>query len=639
VGVTSLFEAIILGLSLGGLYALMATSVTLVYQATRVPNVAFVAIGTVAAVLHWDLATPEGLIDGQLGWWPALFMAMVAAAALGIATDLLVRNWRGRNHTALVVLLGWTAALLAGANAAWGSAPKLLPGVWPGPPLRLGDVAVPRQQLGSLLLAGAALVVVAALYRRTRFGLALRAHAADRDAAGMMGMDPDRLSMAAWALSSLLAALAVILVAHPVLSSTYEQTVYLPFAFGAALLGGFRSLPLAAVGGLVLGVVPTLLEPSGSVRLGGIRTLVAFLIVALLLWKRPRLLDRLREPDDRSRDWVPAAPGEPLPLPRGAGRVALLVAAAILVVAVPAFSGDLALAAWVRGISVFLVCTSIVVMVGWTGQVALGQVAFAGFSAFMTANLAARLGVPHLLAIPLAAVLALPLAVVAGLPALRARGRLPYAVVSVGLAVVASSFLWGPRSNWFTGDSELARPDWMVSLVGRPAVSLYLLALALTAGVVWFAANLRRSRVGRAFAAVRDAEEGAASLGINPMRYRLLALAFSAVVAGLGGVVHAYLAGTIDPTRFAAFLSLQYLLYAVVGGVGSLLGTATVVFGFEVLPALDGGGPGPVAVAVLGLLAVAAVPLGGLAGVARRLAAATGRAPAGVAAPVGSPDA
>ena len=634
---TSLFEATVLGLSLGALYALMATSVTLVYQASRVPNVAFVAIGTVAAVLHWDLATPEGLIEGNLAWWPALAVALVAAAALGLASELLVRSWRGRSRTALVVLLGWTAALLAGTNAAWGSAPKLLPGVWPGPPLSVGDVALPRQQLGSLLLAAAALTGVAVLYRRTRFGLALRAHAADRDAAGMMGMDPDRMSMAAWALSSLLAALAVILVAHPVLSSTYEQTVYLPFAFGAALLGGFRSLPLAGLGALVLGVVPTLLEPSA--RLGGVRTLVAFLIVALLLWRRPAILGRLREADEVAGDEPGTPPGGSLIVPRGAGRVARLMVAAILVVAVPAVSGDQALTAWVRGISVFLVCASIVVMIGWTGQVALGQVAFAGFSAFMAANFATRLGVPHLLAIPLAAVVALPLAVVAALPALRARGRLPFAVVSVGLAVVASSFLWGPRSHWFTGDSELGRPEWMLSLAGRPAVSLYLLALALAAGVVWFAANLRRSRVGRAFAAVRDAEEGAASLGIDPLHYRLLALAFSAAMAGLGGVVHAYLAGSIDATRFAAFLSVQYLLYTVVGGTRSLLGAATVVFGFEVLPALDGGGPGPGTVAVLGLLAVAAVPLGGLAGIARRVAAATGRLPADVAARAGSPDA
>ncbi|MGH8990303.1 MAG: ABC transporter permease subunit [Acidimicrobiia bacterium] len=633
---TPLFEAIVLGLSLGGVYALMASSVTLVYQATRVPNVAFVAIGTVAAVLHWDLASPEGLIGADLGWWPALVVALVAAALLGLATDLLVRTWRGGVQTKLLVLLGWTAALLAGTNAAWGSSPKLLPGVWPGPPLTVGDVAIARQQLGSLLLAAGALVALAALLRRTRFGLALRAHAMDGDAAGLMGMDPSRLSMAAWGLSSLLAALAAILVAHPVLSSTYEQTVYLPFAFGAALLGGFRSLPRAALGGLLLGLVPTVLEPTGSVRLGGVQTLVAFLIVALVLWKRPGLLSRLREPDEPSEDWVPAVPGAPVRWPAWAGRVALLAAAAVLVVAVPAFSGDEALAAWVRGISAFLVCTSIVVMTGWSGQMPLGQAAFAGFSAYMAANLATRLGVPHLVAIPLAAVLVLPLALVVGSPSLRARGRLPFTIVSVGLAVVASSFLWGPRSHWFTGESEVARPDWMVSLVSRPAVSLYLLAVALTAGVVWFAVNLRRSRVGRAFAAVRDAEEGAASLGIDPRRYRLVALAFSAVVAGLGGVVHAYLAGTIDPSRFAAFLSLQYLLYAVVGGVGSLLGTAAVVFVFEVLPALDGGGPGPGTVAVLGLLAVAAVPFGGLAGLAGRLSALVRPSRAEVAAPGGS---
>src|SRR5918996_4879833 len=104
---TSLFEATVLGLSLGALYALMATSVTLVYQASRVPNVAFVAIGTVAAVVHWDLATPDGLVRADLGWWPALAVALAAAAALGMLTDLLVRTLRSSGPTALLVLLGW----------------------------------------------------------------------------------------------------------------------------------------------------------------------------------------------------------------------------------------------------------------------------------------------------------------------------------------------------------------------------------------------------------------------------------------------------------------------------------------------------------------------------------------------------
>ena len=258
--------------------------------------------------------------------------------------------------------------------------------------------------------------------------------------------------------------------------------------------------------------------------------------------------------------------------------------------------------------------------------------AFAGFGAYMTANLAVRLGLPHIAAIPLAVLAVLPFALLLGLPAIRGWGRLPFTVLSMGLMVVASSLLWGPRADWFTGDGRLARPDWMNVLAGRPAVSFYLFALALAAGVVWFAGNLRRSRVGRALAAVRDSEEGAGSLGIDPAHYRLVALTFSAAVAALGGIVYAYLSGPIDPARFAAFLSIQYLLYTVVGGAGSLAGTAVVVFAFEVVPALDGQAPssGFGSVLILGLLAMVVLRLvpGGLAGLARRVAAAVAPAPA-----------
>jgi branched-chain amino acid transport system permease protein len=170
------------------------------------------------------------------------------------------------------------------------------------------------------------------------------------------------------------------------------------------------------------------------------------------------------------------------------------------------------------------------------------------------------------------------------------------------------------------------RPDWMEALSGRPAVSYYLLTLLVAGAVVWFASNLRRSRVGRALAAGRDSDAATRSLGIDPVHYRLVALAFSSVVAALGGILLAYGEHPLDPTRFAIFLSVQYFLYTVVGGARSLAGTAAVVFAFEIAPALGRGAPptGPGSVLVLGALAavtVAFVP-GGLAGLVQRV---TGR--------------
>ena len=164
----------------------------------------------------------------------------------------------------------------------------------------------------------------------------------------------------------------------------------------------------------------------------------------------------------------------------------------------------------------------------------------------------------------------------------------------------------------------------MESLSGRPAVSYYLVALLLAAAVIWFATNLRRSRVGRALAAARDSDAAARGLGIDPAHYRLVALSFSAVVAALGGILLAYGEHPLDPTRFAVFLSVQYFLYTVVGGARSLAGTALVVFAFEIAPAVRQGTPptGPASVLVLGALAVVTVAFvpGGLAGLAQRVA-------------------
>jgi branched-subunit amino acid ABC-type transport system permease component len=621
--VTRLAEVLVLSAALGSLYALLGVSVTVVYQAARVPNVAVAAVGTVAAIFHWDLVTPGGRIGSGIDYWLALALALGLAAVLGLITDLLVRGLRERVLASLLLLLGWMVLLLATANAVWGNAAKFLPVAWSGPALSVGDFSVPRHQVATLAIAAVAGTVLAALLRRTRFGLALQAAAADPEAARMAGIDTTRLSRRAWVLGSVVGALAVILILPPFLSNPYETTLLLPFAFGAALLGGFRSLPLAVAGGLALGVVPSLLEPSDTIaRIGGVRNLVAFLMIAGLLLKRPPAPSA--SPTTAGR-WGSGTFS--VTAPAWLGRTALVAVVLALAVVVPAASSNGSLLAWSRGISVFLVCASIVVVSGWAGQVSLAQVAFAGLGAYVVGDLTVRLGLPHVLAIPMAALSVLPFAVVVGLPALRSWDRLHLAVASLAFMMVASSLLWGPQADWFRGDRlRLSRPSWMEVLSGRPAASYYLMVLGLAAAVVWFALNLRSSRVGRAMAAVAQSDPAARSLGIDPARSRLSVFAFSAVVAALGGIVYAYSGGVLDPGRFAAFFSIQYLLYAVVGGTGSLLGTAVIVFAFEVAPNLSGGvtrtGPGTDALIVLGVLALVAVRFvpDGLAGLVRRAA-------------------
>jgi branched-chain amino acid transport system permease protein len=642
----TLVTTLVIGLSLGAVYSLLAAGVTVVYQAVRIPNVAVVAIGTVAAVLHGDLMSPDGSIGSGFDWWTALAVAVGVAAVLGLACDLLTRGLREQIIPALVALLGLSALLLAGVNTVWGSEAKLLP-----PPSATrwgtGDLQIARSDVITIILAAAIGVAVTIFVRKTRLGLALRAQGNDTEGARQAGVNPGTVSRVAWVLSSALGAVAMTLALSPVLVNAYDTPiVYAAFAVAAAAVGGFRSLPRAVLAGMILGVVPTVFEPR-DLAVGGIGNLVAFLIVAGVLFRRPGMIGRpvLDEtfssaPADNApaagRRWSALATAA-VALPTGARRALLAGLAVGLAVVVPALSTEVALDAWARGIAIFLICASIVIMSGWTGELPLGQVAFAGIGAYLVGDLSNRAGLPHFAAIPLAALAALPYALALGIPAFRSRGRLAFAALSLLGMVLAATLLWGPGARWFTGRVSISqRPDWMEALSGRPAASYYLLALLLAAGVVWFATNLRRSRIGRALAAARDSDTATRSLGIDPAHYRLVALSFSAVVAALGGILLAYGEKPLDPTRFAVFLSVQYFLYTVVGGTRSLAGAAVVVFAFEVVPALDQGTPptGPSGVLVLGALAavtVAFVP-GGLAGLAqramRRMAPASAPVPA-----------
>jgi len=628
----TLVTTLVHGLALGALYALLAAGVTVVYQASRVPNVAVVAIGTVAAVLHGDLMTADGRFGSGMGWWPALAVSALVAAGLGLVCERLVRGLREQIVPALVAMLALSAMLLAGVNAVWGSEAKILP----PPSSRVyehGELRIAQTDLIIILVGVALGAALIGFLRRTRLGLALRAQGFEPEGAAMAGVDPAMLGRLAWVVSSVLGAVAMTL-ALSLLVNTYEASVYVAFAVAAAAIGGFRNLPRAALAGVVLGLVPSVFEPR-DLKIRGLANLVAFVLLALVMFRRKGLVSRpvLDEAFvSAAGDNSPAAARRRRALVAGAqplapvvGRVALAALAVVLAIGVPAFSSDVALDAWARGIGVFLICASVVIVSGWTGDIPLGQVAFAGIGAYLVGDLSDRVGLPHFAAIPLAALAAVPFALVVGIPAVRSKGRLAFAALSLLSMVVAATLLWGPGARWFTGRlTILRRPDWMESLSGRPAASYYLVALATAAGVVWFATNLRRSRVGRALAAGRDTDAAARSLGIDPAHYRLVALCFSSVVAALGGILLAYGEHPLDPTRFAVFLSVQYFLYTVVGGGRSLAGVGVVVFAFEIVPALDRGTPptGPTSLLVLGALALLTVAFapGGLAGLARGVA-------------------
>jgi ABC-type branched-subunit amino acid transport system ATPase component/ABC-type branched-subunit amino acid transport system permease subunit len=228
-------------------------------------------------------------------------------------------------------------------------------------------------------------------------------------------------------------------------------------------------------------------------------------------------------------------------------------------------------------IELSLVAISLVVLIGWVGQISLAQASFVGIGALMTGVFARNLGFGFPLNAIAGALCAGLAAAALGMVALRVRG-LYLAVSTLIFAWMADQFLF--PSPWLgagTGSSTI--PDQRLGIAGgfpsfdfTSRKTLYFVFLAILALVCIVLANLRDTKTGRAFFAVRGSELAASSLGIDVTRYKLIAFAVSGLLAGLGGSLLMIEQRTVVPAQFLFTVSLQFLAIVVVGGLGSLSG-------------------------------------------------------------------
>ena len=222
-----------------------------------------------------------------------------------------------------------------------------------------------------------------------------------------------------------------------------------------------------------------------------------------------------------------------------------------------------------------LVALSLVLLIGLVGQISLAQSAFVGMGAFTAALASQKLHVHFPYTLAIGGLAGAGLAAMLGAVALRVRG-LYLAVATMIFAWICDQYLF--LQPWFVGSpsgTSIAR-----EAIGHPgslpyfdltdAHIFYYVALAVAGAAFYAVANLRDSRVGRAFVAIRGSEVAAASLGINVMWYKLSAFAVAGGLAGLSGAV--LLAGnsTVNSGQFQFSVSLFFLSVAVVGGLRSL---------------------------------------------------------------------
>ncbi|MCP4329248.1 MAG: ATP-binding cassette domain-containing protein [Alphaproteobacteria bacterium] len=251
-------------------------------------------------------------------------------------------------------------------------------------------------------------------------------------------------------------------------------------------------------------------------------------------------------------------------------RLCLLVAIAATAAAIFAADGYQVYIIVLVGLTA-MVGVGLNILLGLTGQISLGHVGFYAIGAYTGAILTTTYAWSFWLALPLAGIVAGAAGTLLAIPALRVRG--PYlAMITIAFAFVVEQGAaeWKDVTGGWNGIMFIPMPD----AFGHEFVErdIALLVLALTVVSVFLFARLRPSTWGMAMRAVRDSETAGQSLGLNPVAIRTVAFTLSAVIAGVAGAVFASITAFISPESFPFLQSILFLLVAIIGGIGTVLG-------------------------------------------------------------------
>lgn len=220
------------------------------------------------------------------------------------------------------------------------------------------------------------------------------------------------------------------------------------------------------------------------------------------------------------------------------------------------------------------------IVVGMAGLLDLGYAAFYALGAYSYALLSVRSGLPFWLGLPTGAVVAALFGLVLGLVTLRLRGDY-LAIVTLGFIQIVNLVLknWDDVTNGPNGILNIGRPTIGAFVFSKP-VHFYYLILVIVLVAIFVVSRLNRSRIGRAWIAIREDEIAAAAMGVDVVRYKVLAFGLGAAWAGVAGVVFAGKFGFISPESFTFIESVFILSMVVLGGMGSIPG---VVLGATIL--------------------------------------------------------
>jgi ABC-type branched-subunit amino acid transport system ATPase component/ABC-type branched-subunit amino acid transport system permease subunit len=580
---------IMLGAELGAINGLLALGLVLTYRASRVINFSYGAMGALAATVAVELNMAH-----HVNWFVCIFVALLVGAGLGLFVDFIIR-WRFFTAPRLIVMV-----VTIGLAQLFGGIQILVPGWLHGPSI-IGGVTTPLSSAhvlvfpvlfngNDLLIAIAVPVVLIALgwfLLRTDAGIAVRSVADNSDRARLLGIPVRRLSTLVWVIAGLIAALTTMLSAPSqgiTIAAGAGPAIILP-ALAAAIIASMENLPLAFGAGVALGVTSGLFEfnmPQYGSSVGDVVNLVAILGGLLFLQRRRSRADDAEETFSSTGILKPIPKAlRSLPEVRW-GRIGIMAIIGVVVVIIPLVAGPGTTLEYTAALIYGIIALSLVVLTGWSGNVSLGQFAFAGVGGVLAGDLIEKANVDLFFCLAAAGAAGAVLAVIVGIPALRIRGAY-LAAVTLALGVAMDTFFLNPTYFPKYIPQAFLRPVLWQRFNLESNKAFYFLCLGFLVLTIVFIQGLRKARPGRVLLATRDNQKAAAAMSVPPVRTKLAGFVLAGVIAGVAGGLYAVLLGAVGFDTYDPAYGLVVFSMAVIGGLGSISGTLMGVAVIEVL--------------------------------------------------------
>ncbi|MBV8426405.1 MAG: ABC transporter permease [Hyphomicrobiales bacterium] len=563
------------GLASASSLFLVAAGLSIIFGVTRVVNFAHGSLYMLGAYIGWSL-TRHLASFGAFGFWGGVFGAALLVGIIGVLVEMLILR-RLRRAPELYPLLATFGVVLIVQDvtlAVWG--PEDLLG--PRAPGLTGFVTIfasrfPVYELFLIAVGPLLLGALWLLFRRTRFGLLVRAATQDREMVAALGVDERRLFSSVFFLGAALAGLGGALqLPREAVNLNMDVSVVVE-AFVVVVVGGLGSLFGAYIAAVLVGII----QAFGILFLPKVTLVLIFLVMGVVLAVRPYGLFGRVTASERQRS--PA--GDRVLRPLSVTARVLFGFTILVIASMPLFAGDYAIGLIAELLILAVFAASLHFLMGLGGMASFGHAAFFGIGAYGAALALKALQWPMaacLLAAPFAAALA---GLLAGWLCVRLSG-VYLAMLSLAVAQIA----WAASFQWVevTGGDNGLLGVWPAASVASRGAFL-LLTLVVTVATLAALRVAAFSPFGYAFRAARDAPRRAEASGIDVRATQWAGFVIAAGFAGIAGGLYAFAKGSVFPTYLAIDKSVDGLIMVLLGGIGSLTGPIVGAFAFGGLEA------------------------------------------------------